>query len=175
MIHDPDKLTRNVSSLDEVHYVGNTLIVSIAAELLFRCFVILTGLIVNTKLLSNLKKEIRKEKGKVLQRIIKTCSITQMICWPILMLLHWLMRMDVRTLNLLSPIMCETFFSVKLFYVVVRLYVGFNSLVIAIARTLFLVYDQKVDNFGLSKFKNKLYQVIMVIKIIKSLINNYII
>ena len=40
------------------------------------------GVILNTKLYKNVKNETRQEKGKVIQRIMKTYAIVQTIAWP---------------------------------------------------------------------------------------------
>ena len=103
------------------------------------------------KFLKNLKQEKRQERGKLLQKIMKTNSMTQIVCWPCLMMAKYLLFDWANIKN------CHVWHFMHSFYNPFRLYVGFNSLVIAVSRYLFIVHDEKVSSYGFGKTKNMLY------------------
>ena len=60
----------------------------------------LPGVIINVKLLKNIKKEQRRETGKILQSILQHVSIAQIVGWPSMYLFLWLIKLDEILLHL---------------------------------------------------------------------------
>ena len=135
----------------------------VIVHLFLTLILISSGLVINRKLFKKISSEDKKEKGKILQGIIKTYLIIQIVCWPIINLwefsltLVWSLRLDASSLNVLLSIFCQTRYGSVFFYISVRTFVGFNSLIIAICRTIFVVYGQNVEKFGLLKVKRLLF------------------
>ena len=118
----------------------------------------LPGVIINVKLLQNIKKEQRRETGKILQSILQHVSIAQIVGWPSMYLFLWLIKLDEILLHLIDPCFYRYVgLALRFLYFVFRFYIGFNSVVVATCRTCLLVYENHITNFGLNKFKIILY------------------
>ena len=121
--------------------------------------ILIPGMFINMKFLNNLKHEQRKEGGQTIQRIMKNVSIAQMIFWPIFLFLRMLIGIDL-SLQILSLNPCFYHYVgliMRFAYHVVRLYIGFHSLVVAICRICFILYEHVVSNYGIDKFKKIIY------------------
>lgn len=120
----------------------------------FIAFVLLTpGIVINLKHLRNLKQEERKEKGKILQKHMKYLSIAQIVFWPGLFLVIWLVKLDQFMIFSLDPCLYHQFgIVIRFSYYVFRLYVGFHSVLVAIFRVSFIVYDRVILLFGTERF-----------------------
>ena len=119
--------------------------------------VIPLGIMVNKKLYQNVKNEEHLEKGKIIQKIMKTHSFTQCIVWPILMLTAFALKMNKVALDMIPHEVVG--------YIIVILrsistlngcYGGFNSLIIAISRYTCIVYEAAVEAFGVRKLRKLL-------------------
>ena len=121
---------------------------------------ILFGLIIGKRLYQNIKEEERGEKGKVLQRIMKTYIIIQCIAWPLTLSLFVVVSIMARTTqftgkNLALEVFLRALISSKRFlYTLTLLYVGFNSLIVAICRYIFIVLVQHNDTFTIKKIRS---------------------
>ena len=135
---------------------------------LFAIIVIcLPGVIINIKLLQNIKKEQRRETGKILQSILQHVSIAQIIGWPSMFFCLWLIKLDEILFHLIDPCFYRYIgLALRFLYFVFRFYIGFNSVVVATCRTCLLVYENHITNFGLNKFKIILYYGSIMIPII---------
>ena len=108
------------------------------------------GILVNRKFYKNVKQETHREKGKVIQRIMMTYAIVQAVGWPSIIWINILLRIDQVVFIIIPP--CVYLFSmhaIRLLSIMLRMYVCFNSLVVAICRYLFIVWDEMISNFGL--------------------------
>ena len=115
-------------------------------------FVMAIGIIVNYKLFNNVKKEAHQEKGKVIQTIMKTYTIIQIVGWPFINWYIIIIRIVHSSYNAIDPILYVYAFEVgRLSFVFLRLYVGFNSLIVAVCRYVFIVWDDKISQYGISK------------------------
>ena len=110
---------------------------------LFAIIVIcLPGVIINMKLLQNIKKEQRRETGKILQSILQHVSIAQIIGWPSMFFCLWLVKLDEILFHLINPCFYRYIgLALRFLYFVFRFYIGFNSVVVATCRTCLLVYE----------------------------------
>ena len=119
-------------------------------------FIIITpmGIIVNRKLYYNIKKEEHRENGKVIQRILKTYSLVQCTL-PVLCHCLIVPYLTVEILEKLEPIL--KFFLIHLTRCLLLLYVCYtasHSLIIAICRYMFIVFERKADKIGIRKLKH---------------------
>ena len=120
--------------------------------LLFFLIVVPIGLIIGKKLYYNVQQNERHEKGKVLQRIIKTYVVVQCVAWPLILGLMGVVIVakmtkvsdENPTLNSLLRVIISTY---RFLYLLTLSYVGFNSLIIAICRYIFIVIVKYNDTF----------------------------
>ena len=97
------------------------------------------GVILNTKLYKNVKNETRQEKGKVIQRIMKTYAIVQTIAWPCIVWGNVLLGINRSVYSVFHPCLALSLqIFLRFFYKLVRLFVGFNSLIVALCQYLFV-------------------------------------
>ena len=147
----------STQNLFKQHLLHNTY--SAIAHFFVHMLIIIPGVIINRKFLNNARNEERKEKGKTLQRIMKNLSMAQMVLWPIILLSQWFTRVEF-SLKILSLNPCFMYYGglmTTFMYHSFRLYVGFNSLVVAICRFCFLVNDNIVLKYGIHKFRIIVY------------------
>ena len=122
------------------------------------CTVVITlGIIVNKKLYQNVKNEEHLEKGKIIQKIMKTHSLSQCVVWPILILTAFFLKMNKDVLDMIPHDIAGYLIifirSLNTFY---SCYGGFNSLVIAISRYTCIVFESNVEKFGVAKLRKLL-------------------
>ena len=113
------------------------------------------GLFVCKKLYDKMKNEEHREKGKVIQTIIKNHCLIQMIAWPTLCLFSLLIFLNNDTFHFIDPF--KTIFAIQIFrclYHFFRVYLSFHSLIVAIARYSFLMYDIQTDIIGIPKLRS---------------------
>ena len=114
------------------------------------------GLIIGKKLYHNVKQEEHLEKGKVLQRVIKTYVVVQCIAWPLILCLIFIVGVVAKTTQL-SPALefgLRAVISITRFlYILTLNYVGFNSLIIAICRYIFIVIVKHSDTFTIKRIR----------------------
>ena len=111
------------------------------------------GILINQKLYHNIKNEEHLEKGQIIQRIIKTYSITQCILWPSCLILSTPF-LDNNILNELAPDpkFYLTQFS-RCLSTFLRHYSGFHSLIIAVSRYVFIVFNGKAEKIGVKRLR----------------------
>jgi len=124
--------------------------------ILFCLLVIPLGLTICIKLNINVKNEEHNDKGKVIQRIIKTYSMVQCVAWPLILLLALLVMVANRThFSESHPSLMDTVKSItRFFFNLTCSYVGFNSLVIAICRYVFIVWVTHNESFTIKRLRN---------------------
>ena len=59
------------------------------------------GVTLNQKLYNYVKDEEHKEKGKIVQRILKTFALVQSIGWPVIMTFGFLLKLNTEVLDIL--------------------------------------------------------------------------
>ena len=122
-------------------------------HIIFVLTIIPLGVVVNTQLYQNVKLEKRRENGKIVQQILKTYSIVQCTLPAIIQILM-IPFLDIALLekldHTLMSIIAQTFRFVGSLYI---FYTGFNSLIIACARYMFIVFSRKADKIGIRKLK----------------------
>ena len=124
--------------------------------ILFCLLVIPLRITIGIKLYRNVKDEEHNEKGKVIQRIFKTYSMVQCIAWPFILMLPLLIVVANRThFSESHPSLMNTVKSIwRFLFTLTCSYVGFNSLIIAICRYIFIVYVTHNESFTIKKLRN---------------------
>ena len=114
----------------------------------------IVGIFVNRKLYKNVKKEDHKERGKFIQRIMTTYAFVQGLGWPLLMFLFEILYLN-KNLKLVDPFVTGyIIIATRFLYVWFRVYVGFNSFIVAICRYTFIVKDDFVCRIGFERIRN---------------------
>ena len=138
----------------------------IVLSLIFSVIVMPIGVIVCKKLYNNIKNEEHREKGKIIQRIMKTYSIVPCIFYTTLITFSWIIYINNHFLNWIKPSLSwYAIFLLGCMCHVFRIYIGFNSLIVAISRYLFILYEAKVEAFGIKRLKNLLVSASMSVPI----------
>ena len=110
-------------------------------------------IIINRKLYYNIKNEEHRENGKVLQRILKTYSIVQCTL-PVLCHLLVTPYLSAGILEKLEPMLRFCFVHLTKF--LMQLYASYtssNSLIIALCRYMFIVFEGKANRIGIQKLR----------------------
>ena len=114
----------------------------IISYILFYLVIVPLGLVICRKLYIDTKNEEHKEKGKVIQRIMKTYCVVQCGVWPVISAVFGLARFaksSVFTYNHQNSMMIIVSCLRSLIRLVLG-YVGFNSFVIASCRYVFIMH-----------------------------------
>ena len=124
---------------------------------LFIILLLTVGVVVGIRLYKNLKNEKQQEQGKVIQRITKTYTVLQCVGWPVIMICMGLLRINKVFITFLTPILERNVIRIfRSLCNLFRCYIGFNSLIIAICRYCFIVFDQTTRAFGIGKARKML-------------------
>ena len=109
---------------------------------------------VNKKLYFNIKNEEHLEKGKVVQYIVKTYSLVQCIAWPVLVFYFAILRIVNEIEQIHESFMLQFLVSTfRYLYTFIRDYLQFHSLIIAISRYTFTVYESKAEKIGIKRLR----------------------
>ena len=134
--------------------LSNTGLINIIGCVFF--FIVMPlGIAVCKRLYEKIKSEEHKEKGKVVQTLIKNYCLIQMIGCPGPFLLSWLIEINNASLHIINP--SDTIFAIHLaraWYLFFRLYLSFHSLIVATTRYTFLMYDIQTEIYGVKKLRN---------------------
>jgi len=126
-------------------------------------FDLVTGLmvpisfIINKTLYTNVKNEKHLEKGKIVQQIIKTFALVQCVSIPCIAIFHALIYVCIVTLECIEITTARYLISAfKCAFVYYIDFVGLHSLIIAISRYAFLVFDSQTERFGVQRLRKVL-------------------
>ena len=121
----------------------------------FTIFILIPLIIsVNKKLYTNLNHEQRQEKGKVIQRILKTYALMQCTGWPCVLASFVMLRISAPVLNICHSDMWRYLVTgYRFLTIMLRDYVQFNSLIIAICRYTFIVYNTGLATIRMEKIR----------------------
>ena len=109
---------------------------------------------VNKKLYENLTQEKRQEKGKVIQRILKTYALIQCVGWPCILVSFVTLRISTSILVVhQSDLARYLVASYRFIVALLRDYVQFNSLIIAICRYTFIVCNTTLAGIKMEKIR----------------------
>ena len=123
-----------------------------ATLIIFGTLFSIFGCIIGKKLYNNVRDEVHQERGKVIQRLMKTYSFIQCVGWPFMMVMGWLLYVNKTGLTVVQPFLTQyIIITMRFVYMVFRFYIGFNSLIIASCRYCFIVLETHVINFGFDR------------------------
>ena len=136
-------------------------------------FTITIGIAINCKVYRNINEEELKDKGKVIQRIIKTYALVQCVSWPLVLVLIGVKSAVIRSAFLVNhPSMTVTFIHISNFIVKLTLmYVGFNSLIIAVCRYTFMMIVTHNDASTIKKIRQLIVTISIMVPIIITVLN----
>ena len=148
----------------------NVVIVTLTISgILFSIF----GIIINKKLYKNVREEVHQERGKVIQRIMKTYSLIQCVGWPLMMITAWLLYVNKVGFRVVQHFFVRYIvIAFRFSYVVFRFYIGFNSLIIAACRYSFIVIENPVLSFGIERMRRLFLASSLGIPILLALFND---
>ena len=140
--------------------------------------VIAVGMAINYKLYCNVMKESPGERGKVFQQMMKNYTRIQVFGWTFIWI--WMTTiLSIMSLNydsMISPCMVVNAFHLGMFsYFIVRFYVGFNSLILAVGRYVFVVHDDRVLIWGVKKVSRVLIVSSILIPFLMALLANSVV
>ena len=121
----------------------------------FSIFILVPLIItVNKKLYKNLTQEKRQEKGKVIQRILKTYALIQCAGWPCILVTFVTLRISTPVLVVHHSDLVRCLVGGYRFIVaLIRDYVQFNSLIVAICRYTFIVCNTALAGVKIEKIR----------------------
>ena len=139
---------------------------------IFCCINIPLGIIVNQTLFRNIKKENHREKGRIVQRLIKTYSIVQCISWPLILISTIILYFNKTAFEILpTHLFHPTIFIIRLICALNRNYIAFNSLIIATSRYIFVVFERKIRAFKLRNVRTFLLTISVGVPMILTLLH----
>ena len=115
------------------------------------------GIFVNWKFVKNMNEDDKNRgmnsNGLLIRDIMATNAKTQIVVWPILWILFWLIQFDTPFPTWMQPMFCY----IKLIAYIFRIYFAFNSLAVAAMRYAFIVHNTNITSFGIVKTKTIFY------------------
>ena len=138
----------------------------------FSFMVMPLGIVICKRLYDKIKSEEHKEKGKVVQTLIKNYCLIQMIGWPGLFLFSSAIQINNGTFHIVDT--SETINAIHLlraFYHFYRVYLSFHSLIVATTRYTFLMYDIQTEFYGVKKFRNLFISLSIGVPLIHTIIS----
>ena len=136
------------------------------SHILISSVVIPLGIMIHRKLYYNIKNEEHLEKGKVIQRIMKTYSIVQCTVTPSLLVLATPLFDASVTEELDLTFKYYLIQYVTIVSICLILYIGLNSLIIAICRYMFIVCHKWTEEIGVRRCRSIIISTSVVLPII---------
>ena len=110
---------------------------------------------INIRLYKNIKNEEHLEKGKVVQYILKSYSLMQCFSYPCIIVCSWMIYIcNVRLKIMHSVLVRFAISSLRYMFFFTSDYYSFHSLIIAICRYTFIVFNRKSETFGIKKLRS---------------------
>ena len=135
------------------------------------CITVPLGILINLKLYRNIKNEEHLEKGKLVQRIMKTFSLLQCFTWPLFTIFLGVFSTCNSVFEISEdPLAASILTAFRFAYNVNRDYVSFNSLIIAISRYILVVYERQAEKFGIQRLRTLLIRLCFGVPIFSNLL-----
>ena len=136
-------------------------------------FIITIGIAIACKVYRNINEQEFRDKGKAIQRIIKTYALVQCVSWPLVLVLFGVKSVVIRSAFLVNhPSMTAIFTHISNFIVKLTLmYVGFNSLIIALCRYIFMMIVTHNDASTIKKIRQLIVAASVMCPIIMTFLN----
>ena len=124
------------------------------------CLIIISlGTLINYKVYRNINDEEFKEKGKIIQRIVKNYCIVQCFAWPFILVLFGIVCTVIRSSFIFyHPKMTVASINLAEFIIsFVFLYVGFNSFIIGLCRYVFIIIITHNDTSTIKRIRKLIF------------------
>ena len=156
-----------------IHIMEELTNIVILIYILLCLFISTIGIAIGYKVYRNINEEEFKDKGKVIQRIIKTYALVQCVSWPLVLVLFGVKSAVIRSSFLVNrPSMTATFVHISNFIVKLTLmYVGLNSLIIALCRYIFVMIVTHNDAGSIKKVRNLIVIASVMVPIMITFLN----
>ena len=139
---------------------------------IFCCITIPLGICVNRTLFCNINKGNHREKGKIVQTIIKTYSLVQCISWPFILISTVILYFNKTAFEIIPPNLFHPAIStIRLICALNRTYIAFNSLIIATSRYIFVIFETQIDRFKIRHVRAFLLTISVAIPMILTLLH----
>ena len=139
--------------------------------------VIVFGVMINKRLFKLVRNDKPGERGKVFQQILGSYAVIQSIGWPFIMV--WMIGIGIllqiygRTIPACFYVNCV---HIGVFsYIFLRTYVGFNSLILAAGRYIFVVHDHHVMKWGIEVVARILIRSSFIIPMLMAVLSDSVI
>ena len=140
-------------------------------DLVTSILISLIGILINVKFLKNMKDEERNLgkncDGLLIKRVMTTYTMTLIVSAPISLISSWFLYENFELPTWLQCSLCYMWY----FGIGYRIYLGFNSLVVAAMRYAFIVHHNAILQFGKEKAKNLFYYGSLAIPIIVGILH----
>ena len=85
---------------------------------------------------------------------MQTYALVQCIGWPFMTAIAWLLYMNKTGFTFVQPILIRyVIIFMRLLFTAFRVYVGFNSLIVAMCRYSFIVHENHVFKIGIERMR----------------------
>ena len=151
--------SQNETSSIEHHSVSPQFLTFISIHVTLFLITTSVGISVNKKFLNIIDNQTYKERGKVLHKVARTHTLCHMAVGPVIFALVPLMFEH----ELKSPgfiwqyINGYSIFLCRFCFALFAMYTNFNSLITAICRGSFILYDQQLRDFGVGRFRKIIF------------------
>ena len=132
------------------------------------CVGIPLGIFICLTLYNKIKHEECREKGLVLQDIIKTYAIIQCITWPLLLCLFGIATLLMSDSSIFKVVIVII---TRFVFIFIRSYTGFNSLIIATCKYFFIVIEPMADTHDIQRTKRALVLSSFLVPILFSILH----
>ena len=142
------------------------------ALIIFGSLWAIAGIALDKKLYDIVQKEDHQEKGKIIQKLMKTYALIQCIGYPTIMISAWLLYVNKFILIILQPSMTRyAILILRFMYTTLRSYVGLNSLITATCRYSFIICEQQVFKIGTNRFRSIILSCSVILPIVLAFLN----
>ena len=128
---------------------GSSSIWTILLEFLFLLCICVCGVTVNVIFLKKLQNERRNtplgRKGNVIEPIMSLYGRYQIIYWPFFLLIFWIMFNQIIPSTYMNGWWCAALLQIGIY--IGRSIIAFNSLCVALIRYIYIVYQQKANQW----------------------------
>ena len=152
-----------MQNIDIIHYI-------------LICALIPLIIVVNRTLYQRIKSEEHREKGKIVQLLIKTLSLVQFLCVPALFMFSVILKLSLEYFEFLTLTSARNLISLLTFCCIfLRDYIGIHSLIVCTVRYIFIVYDSRAEIFGVQKLRKIFIGLSIVTPLVSAMIYDAII
>ena len=135
-----------------------------ALELLFTIIICVLGIRINCVFINKLEAEKRStplnRKGNVIEPLMSFYSLFQIIYWPYNLLFLWIMHNEVIPAEYMNGWWCFAIYPIGIKFG--RMYIAYNSLLVALIRYLYIVHHKKSNQWEFAKV-GKLFRIASIL------------